>query len=181
MLYFTIWLLGTWVASIDQNRLKITPIYGWGIFIMLTAGSRISHIYFDPYVNLSGYVYIQYLINLTVAVGFAVLVLSMRNVGKLQLSGNPMHKRMADFSYTIYLLHVPLLVFITAILSDKFNVPFFVQPTFQVLMQFLAIILFIYIVLYFFSLVTEKNTPYVKAYLVKLTARFRQSKQTGIA
>src|SRR5450830_63989 len=52
-LYFLIWALGAWIASIDHNRFSLSPIYGWAVFALLTTASRVSHIYFDSYENTS--------------------------------------------------------------------------------------------------------------------------------
>jgi peptidoglycan/LPS O-acetylase OafA/YrhL len=72
---------------------------------------------------------------------------------------------MADFSYTVYLMHVPLLVLITAILSSNFGVQFVVAPTPWLFLILAVIVLVIYVALYLFSLITERFTPNVKAFL----------------
>ena len=64
--------------------------------------------------------------------------------------------------------YVPLLVFITAILSSNFGVPFFVQPTLQVFLISALLLLLIYVALYLYSRNTERFTPNIKACLTSL-------------
>lgn len=177
-LYFSVWMLGAWIATIESSRFRISPVYAWAIFILLASGSRISHIYFDSLQDQPIGEFINFLQNFLVAAGFSILILSIRNIKTFVPGSNSFHMRMADFSYTIYLLHVPMLVFITALLSDKYAIPFFVQPATQVFFQFSLILISIYIGLYFFSQVTEKFTPNVKSYLIRVASRNRQITKT---
>jgi peptidoglycan/LPS O-acetylase OafA/YrhL len=182
LLYMVIWGFGVWVAMLDPVRLKFPLYVGGSIFILVLIGSRISHIALDGSVtNILGSMLIRCVRDLSLAAGFSLLILSLQSQSLYSIRTLMFHKLMADFSFTIYLMHVPLLVFMTAMLNSEFDVQFFAQPTAQALLLSTVILLMIYGMLFLFSRVTEKNTPHVKAYLVKLTARFRQSKQTEIA
>lgn len=180
LLYMLIWGVGAWVAILDPERFKLSPYVGCALFISLLMVSRLFHILMDGYMNdYPGSMFFRFVPNLLLAAGFSLSIISLRNQSYSNLRHLAFHKHMADFSYTIYLMHVPLLVFITAILSSNYGVSFFVQPTLQVFIFSVAIILAIYIALYLFSLLTERNTPFVKAYLVRLISSARLKKNAG--
>ncbi len=173
-LYFLIWLLGVSVASIDSNRFRFNPYVSLIIFVLLSAGSRLSRILFDAHQNDPVYFYLGFIEDFIVAMGFAALILSVRSTQKTVPGSLAFHKVMADFSFTIYLLHVPLLVFITAILSSNFGVPFFVQPTLQHFLISGLILLLIYVILFIYSQFTERFTPNVKNYLTRTIISIRK-------
>jgi hypothetical protein len=182
LLYIVIWGFGVWVAMLDPLHLKCPLYVGASVFILVLIGSRISHIALDgSATNILGSMLIRCGRDLSLAAGFSLLILSFQSQSLYSIRTLVFHKLMADFSFTIYLMHVPLLVFITAMLNSEFDVQFFVQPTTQTVLLLTVILLTIYGMLFLFSGGTEKNTPFVKAYLVKLTARFRQSKLSRIA
>jgi peptidoglycan/LPS O-acetylase OafA/YrhL len=169
LLFMVVWGAGAWAAIIDSKHLNPPPYIGCGLFILLLIGSRVSHILLDGYIHdpIVSMV-IRIVRDFSLAMGFSLLVISLRNMRYPVVRYLALHKLMADFSFTIYLLHVPLLVFITAILSSQFGMPFFVQPSPQVFLVTISILLIIYVVLFICSLVTEKYTPNVKRYLTKL-------------
>lgn len=169
LLNMTIWGIGAWVAGLDLKRFEFSPYVASALFILTLIGSRLFHILLDSHVaNLPGSMYIRFVPNLLLAAGFSLLIISLRNRNYLDFRHLAFHTLMADFSYTIYLMHVPLLVFITAILSSHYGVPFFVQPTMHVFLILGGILLVIYVALYLFSQITEKFTPKVRAFLKAL-------------
>jgi peptidoglycan/LPS O-acetylase OafA/YrhL len=180
LLYMLIWGMGACVAILDSERFKFSPYVGWALFVSLLLGSRLFHILMDGYVNgYPGSMFIRFVPNLLLAAGFSILIVSLRGRSCAILRHLAFHKHMADFSYTIYLMHVPLLVFITAILSSNYGVSFFVQPASQVFLYSAAIVPVIYIALYLFSLLTERFTPNVKACLTGLIFANRLESKAG--
>lgn len=171
LLFMVVWGVGAWAAIIDPKHLKSPPppYIGCVLFILLLIGSRLSHILLDGYMHdFIVSMTIRMVRDISLAIGFSLLIISLRNMRYPVVRSLTLHKLMADFSFTIYLLHVPLLVFITAILSSHYGMSFFVQPTLQVFVVTTIILLVIYVVLYGFSLVTERYTSNVKRYLTKL-------------
>lgn len=169
LLYMVIWGVGAWTASFDLKVIKFSPYVASILFILLLIGSRLFHILLDGYItNLPGSMYISFVPNLFLAAGFSLFIISLRDLKLPNFDHLSFHKIMADFSYTIYLMHVPLLVFITAILSSNFGVSFIVQPAPQVFLIMAVILLVIYVGLYLFSLITERFTPNVKVFLTWL-------------
>lgn len=171
LLYMLVWGTGAWAATLDPQRLKLSPFAACVLFVSLLAGSRLFHILLDGYTDhLPGSMVIRFVPNLLLAAGFSLLIISLRGKTCTGIRSFALHKFMADFSYTIYLMHVPLLLLITAILSSNYGVPFSVEPTFKVLLFLAVLILLIYLALYLFSLLTEKFTPNVKGCLAGLFA-----------
>lgn len=170
LLYMLVWGTGAWAATLDPQRFKFSPLAGCVLFVSLLIGSRLFHILLDGYVDhFAGSMFIRFVPNLLLAAGFSLLIIALRNRSYTAIRSLAFHKLMADFSYTVYLMHVPLLVLIAAILSSNYGVPFSVEPTFDVFLFLAVILLLIYVALYLFSLLTERFTPNVKAYL---TGRF---------
>ncbi len=166
LLYMVIWGVGALAANLDFKRFIISPYAAAALFIFMLIGTRLLRILWDSYMTtLPSSMYTRFWPNLLLAASFSLLIISLRNRPYPILRHLAFHKHMADFSYTIYLMHVPLLVFITAILSSHFGVPFFIPPGPQVLLIMIAILLVIYILLYLFSRIAERFTPNVKALL----------------
>jgi peptidoglycan/LPS O-acetylase OafA/YrhL len=166
-----VWGVGVLAAMFDSKRIPVSTSVFLFAFVLLLLGSRASHILLDNHIdNEFMSLLFRMVRDYSLAISFSLLIISLQNreVSLIRYLG--FHKQMADFSYTIYLMHVPLLVFITAVLSSKYAVQFFVQPSYQIVVIAASIIIGIYILLYAFSLVTERFTPSVKIYLTKLTA-----------
>jgi peptidoglycan/LPS O-acetylase OafA/YrhL len=170
LLYMVIWGVGVLAASLDPGRFKISPYLAAVLFALLLTGARLFHV---------GSMYTRFVPNLLLAAGFSLLIISLRNRSYPVFHRLAFHKFMADFSYTIYLMHVPLLVFITAIISSDFGVSFFVQPTPLVFLIMAAILLLVYVVLYLFSQMTERFTPNIKTLLTGLVFPGRLKAKTG--
>ncbi len=167
LLYMLIWGIGVLAAIINPERIKFSPYIGCAMFILILIGSRLFHILLDKS-DLPGMFIIGFFVNLLLAISFSLLIISLRKQSFPNFQHLAFHKLMADFSYTVYLMHVPLLVFITAILSSNFGVPFFVQPTLQVFLISALLLLLIYVALYLYSRNTERFTPNIKACLTSL-------------
>ncbi|TXT25669.1 MAG: acyltransferase family protein [Gallionellaceae bacterium] len=180
LLYMLVWGAGVWAAMFDPQRFRLSPLAGCVLFVSLLAGSRLFHILLDGYVDrLPGAMFIRFAPNLLLAAGFSLLVISLRSAGCATVRSLTFHKQMADFSYTVYLMHVPLLVLIAAILSSNHGVPLSVAPTFEVLLFLAALLLSVYLALYLFSLLTERFTPNVKALLMGLFVPSRLKTEAG--
>lgn len=159
LLYMVIWGVGVLAASIDSKQFKISPSFASVLLILLLMGTRSFHI---------GSLYTRFVPNLLLAVSFSLLIISLRNRSYPMFRQLTFHKFMADFSYTIYLMHVPLLVFITAIISSSFGVPFYVQPTPLVFLIMVGVLLVLYVALYSFAQATERFTPNIKSLMTAL-------------
>lgn len=77
------------------------------------------------------------------------------------------NKTMAGFSYSLYLLHVPLIFFFLAILSQFKNIAIKMQPGFVSFALFFMCLALGYGYSYLVAVVTEKNTYAFREFLVR--------------
>lgn len=75
------------------------------------------------------------------------------------------HARLADFSYTTYLCHFPLLLFAMAVLNDRFAVPIASQPGPAGYAVTGGLVCLVVLYCYGCSLLTERHTAAVRARL----------------
>ena len=164
IVFMGLWAVGVLAAVLRSNRISMLPIVSLIIFILLLLVSRVTHILFDSFnQSIINQLFIKLVRDYSLAISFSVLIITIKNHKTSLVRNIPFHKRMADFSYTIYLLHVPLMVFITAMLAGNFGVRFLVEPNINSLLICCIILISIYLALYGFSQITEKYTPNVKS------------------
>jgi peptidoglycan/LPS O-acetylase OafA/YrhL len=87
----------------------------------------------------------------------------MRNSRMLFLEKmSKVNRFLADFSYSLYLIHFPLMLFVLATLNatGRFSgIAMGYRPTeFEGIVLYVAIFIFVYSVAWVFSLMTERNT-----------------------
>jgi peptidoglycan/LPS O-acetylase OafA/YrhL len=107
-----------------------------------------------------------------VAFSFGTLVFSMRskNINLLNRMKN-INSFLASFSFSLYLIHFPLMLFILALVESLGLFPliaFGYQPNnLNGLLLYVFVIVTIYLLSYIFSLITEKKTHIVRSWLKK--------------
>jgi peptidoglycan/LPS O-acetylase OafA/YrhL len=161
LIYMGFWILGVLTAVVNFDKVRVSHNNALMIFVILLLISRMIHILFDGY----AYVFIQIIRDFTLAISFSLSINTLQNQDKFFLSSFKFQKNMADFSYTIYLLHVPLMVFIVAILGGYYGVNFLGEPNPKGIVISIFILIFTYCALYGFSLVTERHTSNVKYWI----------------
>lgn len=149
---FGVWLLG--VPLSYCSRFKV-PIY-LGIFIFTFVFVAVR---FDLFANLS----VPYLNEYLIGAGFFFFLLAFSKIDRPLLFSKIM-KHLADFSYSLYLTHFPVLILVAAVLNshkigamhppNSLTAVFFASLTF-------GLILFSYL----FSLATERHTSQLRALL----------------
>lgn len=147
--YFLIWLLGTMICLLRQRRL-----FNWLtiVFACLGLGACLTIARFEATsVPIS---------DLLIGIATAFLVYVLLNDQTAVKEGFYEHssKLVADFSYSLYLLHLPLLGFIRACLMrhDRW------QPDPSHLCLWLLICVAVFLYAYLVSLVTEHKTEQVR-------------------
>ena len=103
----------------------------------------------------------QFARDAAVAGAFSVLLLSARSID-LPAIGSTVNKIFADFSYSVYLFHVPILVFIAALAKDFLGLDFSRQPGLGTFTYFAGCLMAIYGVSYALSRVTEARTAILR-------------------
>ncbi|MBY0406822.1 MAG: hypothetical protein K2Q01_03960, partial [Rickettsiales bacterium] len=100
-----------------------------------------------------------------IGVAYALLLSSLYAKQKTYLPWARLHRVLADFSYTLYLVHFPLLIVLVAGLHDRFGVRFLVQPDAAGIGYFMALCAVLMAYAFVFSRLTEAHTQRVRAWL----------------
>lgn len=158
LLMMLVWFLGIVVYWYGESSLqKPSKIMGFILFLMALIVSRISH-NTDNVANPES-VFLAFSRDFAFAFAFALFLLSQygRDL-KNKVFMNRCHHILAEFSYSIYLIHFPALVFLVAIFADVFSVSFMRQPDLLGLLYFCGVVSVLYLFGYCFSRATERYT-----------------------
>jgi peptidoglycan/LPS O-acetylase OafA/YrhL len=163
------WLTGAAVALYAAKENWKPPLWlSLPIAIVVLAGSRISHLgSIDPYVSKW-----RFFIDLAIAFGYSTVLLSFHRPGK-RLSFPKVHKQMAGFSYSLYLIHFPLMIFTVALLNEKLGLTFLAQPSPARLFYYVMMLVFLLVSAWLFAQVTEVRTSKLRDILMRAGQTFR--------
>lgn len=167
--YLGLWLIGVACAFIPWRALERPWIAGL-LFLGVLVAARLGQGAID---RIAGGIWIR---DYAVALSFAWMLISMRRsrAGLLMRVG-AMNKFMADFSYSLYLIHFPLMLFVLGALhaTGRFDaIAVGYSPTSaQGLAVHAMAIAIIYAVAWLFARITERQTPAVRSWLKRLVAR----------
>jgi peptidoglycan/LPS O-acetylase OafA/YrhL len=171
LLWGMIWLFGVAAFLYCESAWRKPPV--WLPLLLFFGGLALSRANtHSNVVDVSSSLFMTLLLSFTydalIGVGYALLLVALydKERGWIPLPG--LHKRLADFSYSMYLVHFPLLVLLVAGLHDRFGVRFLVQPDAWGLAYYAAVIAALMGYSFVFSRLTEVHTPRVKAWLVKV-------------
>lgn len=145
-LYFLIWSLG-FIAYRIQKNVTLSLGYFW---LFLMAVVLVNH--FVVYKALGN---IEYLRDFSLGLAVAALFIpSVPSVGTVRV-----HKFMADFSYSLYAFHMPILFFAYFVILDNSD---------SVQLFSIAAVAICMGVGWFFSVLTEKKRFWLRAWLMRL-------------
>lgn len=154
-LYFLIWLLGMTPWYIAK---KINTLYSIFFLILLILVSTISRLH---------YIKVEYYSDILFAIILVGFIISVKNNDKSIVIFTKVNQIMADFSYSLYLIHFPLLLLGIAILNKYLGIDIQSDPSLERMAIFLLIIFSIYVFSYIFASLTEKNTKKIQQRLIK--------------
>lgn len=122
MLYFIIWLLGALIAIVKPFAFKKSSVNYFVLFILTAVAGVSTKGLYTLYDAQTSWMNPDFISDLSVGIAFALLIywvislFGAKNVnGQLVIS-----KELAGFSYTLYLVHYPLLYFWNAWLSSPY-------------------------------------------------------------
>ena len=168
LLWGVIWLLGIAAyAWIKSDRWHPQPWVGLAIFCVAIVISRMSHN--QNNVENRESLAIEFARDLGVAVAFVFAIASVNHL-KRAIPLARMHLCLANFSYTLYLVHFPMLMFVVATGYQVFGVNFQVQPSSFSFVHFALVTIGIFASSFLLSRVTEANTAYVKHWVTRVLA-----------
>ncbi len=152
------------VGFLPLRKWKINRWLAYAIFFCILAWSRV-----DVVTNPMSDLYDNFVRDFALAVGCFVLftALGQQQDAKLQgeMKGARLHEKLAGFSYTLYLAHVPLLIFTVAFMHDTFGIPFYQQPAIGGFVYGAFLFMLVYLYSYLFSRMTEAHTDKFRHWL----------------
>jgi peptidoglycan/LPS O-acetylase OafA/YrhL len=156
LLYFLIWCIGLAVGFLNIKIIK-NPFLALLLFMVCLIISRLDLI---P---------IQYFADLLVAMSFGIFLLSMKGIHNSFLcKTEKINSLLAGFSYSLYLIHFPLMLFILSVWVSVFDISNFMsgyQPNSFSMMIYVSTMIIVLILSYGFARVTEYKTVNVRRFL----------------
>jgi peptidoglycan/LPS O-acetylase OafA/YrhL len=170
---FLLWLIGALVAVVPRQRWRIDPLLATGAFLAGVVVFRIAVRGADmPFL-------VRSLSDIVVALAFALVLYALRwHPWRLKLP--PLNKQLADFSYSLYAMHVPVVMLYAAALvsTTGFGWHSRAETTLQGVSVAGAVLVAL-LAAYLLSLVTERYTAGVRRALTPRSARRRSAPASG--
>lgn len=164
IIWSSIWALGLLVNPISKlmQRKKHPFLIFAFLFIVTIFSSRLSHN--TEAIESMHVVYFRDLL-----LGLAcTLFLSSTCAIKMELPFFNLHQKLADFSYSTYLFHFPILIFSASFLYQNYGITFQRQPDIKGYIYFSALSLLMYLFSFLMYMIFEKNTRAVRCKLDKI-------------
>jgi len=159
MILAIVWVMGIAASLYVRSSLPKPPI-GVGL-VVLIAGLLVAVRMHGAAATDTGFSWPQLAGRLAMGAAFTVFIVSAAR-GDRALPFAEMHARLADFSYSLYLVHTPVIVFAIAMLHDKSGLPLFAAPSLGQFIIAIAISIAAFAFAFLFSLATEKQTARVR-------------------
>jgi len=158
-LWFILWAIGAGVAVLDRHWAGWPFIVGATIAVACLIAvrwivARQSHI--DTAT--------QFALDLTVALGFSIALLCAKNL-KMGRKFGSLHSVLASFSYTVYLVHFPAMVFVAVFMKEVLGIAFLQPPGIAAVIYAGALLALLYAYAWIFAAFTEAYTNAVRSRL----------------
>lgn len=169
LIYMGLWLIGVASAFVPWRTLEKPLLAGLAFLGVLVA----TRLFQEAIRDLAWGIWLH---DYSVALSFAWWLVSMRST-RFQLLGRTawVNRVMADFSYSLYLIHFPLMLFFLGALhaTGQFeSIARGYSPTDSTGLAIHAIVIVaIYLCAWLFASLTERTTPFVRARLKLLFSR----------
>jgi peptidoglycan/LPS O-acetylase OafA/YrhL len=158
--YMLIWLLGVWAAACKR------PLAGNVVIAaILLVAALLAIRLFVRYENFVGMT--AFSLDIGIAILFANLIAAMRLAPKLVTpAGGRIHQRLAEFSFSLYCWHTPVLMFYAAVMMQTLGTGWQMVPLSAGNWVIVAGGLSVCITFsYLMSLITEKNTNHLRRWV----------------
>lgn len=165
-LWALIWAMGVAIPVWIKSRLwRPHPALGLGILVLAFAFSRQSH---GLEIITGRFAFAnQFLKDLALGLCYAAALGCTSRI-TIRLPFSRMHHWLAEFSFTTYLFHFPLMLFLVSAGFQLFGWSFKRQPDVSALTYLLAMVMVVFGLCYLISLVTERHTNFVRNWLGKV-------------
>jgi peptidoglycan/LPS O-acetylase OafA/YrhL len=159
-IWFLIWLAGAGVGYLPLRGLKINRWFAYGLLIGTVLWARM-----DGVMTPNSGILDNFIRDGALAAACLILFTALAQCGDKPARPHLLTTRLAGFSYTLYLVHVPFLVFTAAALNDLFGIRFHRQPAPGSFAYFGLMIALLYGYAYVFSKLTEAHTDRLRHWL----------------
>ncbi|WP_082209067.1 acyltransferase [Novosphingobium sp. B-7] len=154
-----IWFMGIMACLYNRSNLWKPPFW-LGLVIMFSVLTyvRIQH----PSTGASGGSQLVFAFNdFIVGLGFAIATVACSNRQR-PLAFGVLHRTLADFSYSTYLFHFPMVLFAVAVAKVVFGIPFAQRPNLLSIGWLFFLVVIILSACFFLSRFTERKTNAIR-------------------
>jgi peptidoglycan/LPS O-acetylase OafA/YrhL len=113
----------------------------------------------------------DFTLDVVVALGYSVVLICAKNLKKPRNSAA--HRVLSSFSYTVYLVHFPAMMFVAAFMKDVLDIGFGRQPTVAAITYAVALLVILYGYAWIFAAFTEAHTNTIRSRLSLVVSAFR--------
>jgi peptidoglycan/LPS O-acetylase OafA/YrhL len=160
ILWIVIWLLGVGVYLYGESSLpKPSTSLSLILFIAALILSRVSH-NIETHM-LSSWSFIEFGRDFCFGAVFSYFLLSFYQTNFI-FPMEKISKFLANFSFSMYAIQMPILIMLIALLNDTFGIKYMRQPDIKGMMYFCVVVILIYIISYLFSRGTEKHSHAIR-------------------
>ncbi len=163
IIYFVLWLIGTTLVLFKRpifNR-PLVPLF---LLVITLINSRINPLSSGP----NTIVVVSFVSEFLIGVAFGLTIQTLMGATNRKSKGKTFHKKMTGFSYSLYVMHFPMIVFVVSLVNYLFGVEVQMQPGASQLLLFIAILTFLYVYSYGTAKVTENNTKSIRSVLKRI-------------
>jgi peptidoglycan/LPS O-acetylase OafA/YrhL len=174
-----IWTIGVGAALYGASSgWKPAPWMGYGALVIVLVIIRLTeHTAVTAHADSLSY---TFACAAAVALAYAFLLLAYHRPGA-PLPMAATNEAFAKFSYTLYLVHFPMIVFCVCFLHDRFGLSFLQKPSVASMGYFVALLAFVVAYAFLFSQLSERHTGHVRGAIVGTFRRMRSAGQTRAA
>jgi peptidoglycan/LPS O-acetylase OafA/YrhL len=167
-LLFVVWGIGAGVAVLDRYWAA------WPFFIGATvAAVCLIAVRWLAAHHENALITGEFILDLGAALGYSVALVCAKNL-KGRVKFWPLHRRLASFSYTVYLVHFPAMVFIAAFLKETFQIGFLRERSVTTVIYLGILLLLLYGYAWIFAAFTEAQTDRIRSRLSHAVSVCRQ-------
>lgn len=159
LLYFLIWVMGALISMYKKSLFKSAIIP-----VLLMVGSLITYRLVDHHLLFK-----EFVVDFLLGVGLCSLLhyYYTNNDASLPSWMNWIpNVKLADFSYTLYLVHYPFMIFVSSYLYTTYGSGYDLTISLKTMTYYVLLIFAIYIYSYLMYLLFEKHTKSIRNYLL---------------
>jgi peptidoglycan/LPS O-acetylase OafA/YrhL len=158
-LWFVVWGIGAGIAVLDRYWtgwpfLVGAAILGVCLIAVRWMSTRLPDIGMGT----------RFAMDLAVAFGFSIALVCAKNLGERRKFGS-LHRVLASFSYTLYLVHFPAMVFTAVFLRQVFDIDFLRPPGILPVIYAAGLLVILYGYAWIFAVITEAHTNAIRSRL----------------